>query len=132
MLTAFVYNIPIFDYKLGIVIYDKWEEVGNTLFDDGIRPKAITREEYGASLVGIENGQVRSIPHESEHVKNNLWRYIGYSPQRDNDEVDAYVVAYIARKILHIYYKHVASKGLPDTINNTIEPINRSILPRVG
>ena len=36
-----------------------------------------------------------SIAHESEHIKNAIWRYIGYEPQRDNDEVDAYLLTYI-------------------------------------
>lgn len=28
-----------------------------------------------------------SIVHEAEHIKNHIWQYIGYTPQRDNDEV---------------------------------------------
>ena len=24
-------------------------------------------------------------------IKNSIWRYIGYTPQEDNDEVDAYL-----------------------------------------
>lgn len=42
-------NIPIFDYKLTIVIFDKWEEVKH-LFDGGPEPRAITKTSYGASL----------------------------------------------------------------------------------
>jgi hypothetical protein len=38
------------------------------------------------------------IAHESEHIKNAIWRYIGYEPQRDNDEVDAYLLTYIYNK----------------------------------
>lgn len=47
-----------------------------------------------------------SIVHEAEHVKNRIWEYIGYTPQRDNDEVDAHLLTYIYDKIASIFYKH--------------------------
>lgn len=31
------------------------------------------------------------------------WIYI---PQRDNDEVDAYLITYIYKKIVDVFYKH--------------------------
>ena len=43
---------------------------------------------------------------ESEHIKNAIWRYIGYEPQRDNDEVDAYLLTYIYNKITDVFCKH--------------------------
>lgn len=33
-------------------------------------------------------------------------RYIGYTPQEDNDEVDAYLITYIYDKIVSVFYKH--------------------------
>jgi hypothetical protein len=44
--------------------------------------------------------------HESEHIKNAIWEYIGYTPQTGNDEVDAYLIAYIYKKIMEVYNKH--------------------------
>ena len=44
--------------------------------------------------------------HEAEHVKNLIWEYIGYRPQADNDEVDAYLLTYIYNKITDVFYKH--------------------------
>lgn len=38
--------------------------------------------------------------------KNSIWRYIGYTPQEDNDEVDAYLITYIYDKITSVFYKH--------------------------
>lgn len=35
-----------------------------------------------------------------------IWRYIGYTPQEDNDEVDAYLITYIYDKIVSVFYKH--------------------------
>lgn len=54
MVTQRKINIPIFDYKLTIVIFDKWEEVEH-LFDGGPEPRAITKTRYGASLVAINS-----------------------------------------------------------------------------
>lgn len=105
MVTQKKIIIPIFDYKLTIVIFDKWDEVSH-LFDDGPEPKAITRTQYGASLVAVNSKRGSSIIHEAEHVKNAIWSYIGYTPQRDNDEVDAYLITYIYNKITDVFYKH--------------------------
>lgn len=42
MITKKKINIPIFDYKLTIVIFDYWDEVKDW-FDDGPEPRAITK-----------------------------------------------------------------------------------------
>jgi hypothetical protein len=39
-----------------------------------------------------------------------IWQYIGYTPQRDNDEVDAYLLTYIYNKITQVFYKHKDDK----------------------
>ena len=33
-------------------------------------------------------------------------------PQRDNDEVDAYVITYIYNKIVDAFYKHLGKGGI--------------------
>ena len=76
------------------------------LFDGGPEPRAITKTRYGVSLVAINSKKGDSIIHEAEHIKNAIWSYIGYSPQRDNDEVDAYLIAYIYKRIIEVYSKH--------------------------
>lgn len=110
MVTQRKINIPIFDYKLTIVIFDKWEEVEH-LFDGGPEPRAITKTRYGASLVAINSKKGDSIIHEAEHIKNAIWSYIGYSPQRDNDEVDAYLIAYIYKRIMELFQRKLTRWG---------------------
>lgn len=105
MITQKKMIVPIFDYKLTIVIYDKWSEVEH-LFDGGPEPKAITATQHGAALVAVNSKRGSSIIHEAEHIKNAIWRYIGYTPMRDNDEVDAYLLTYIYNKITDVFYKH--------------------------
>jgi hypothetical protein len=105
MITKKKMIIPIFDYRLTVIIFDKWEEV-SYLFDGGPEPKAITASGHGVSMVAVNSKRGSSIIHEAEHVKNALWRYIGYTPMRDNDEVDAYLLTYIYNKITDVFYKH--------------------------
>ena len=113
MITKRKCIIPIFDYKLSIVIFDKWDEIRNYMdYDDFQEPaKAITLSTHGASLVAVNAKNGSSIVHEAEHIKNHIWNYIGYRPQADNDEVDAYVVTYIYNKIVKVYYEHLEAIG---------------------
>lgn len=105
MVTTKKKIIPIFNYKLTIIIYDLWNEV-SSLFDDGPEPRAVTKHTYGAALVAINSKHGSSIVHEAEHIKNLIWDYIGYTPQIDNDEVDAYLIKYIYEKIVEVFYRH--------------------------
>lgn len=105
MITQKKITIPIFDYRLTIIIFDKWEEVEN-LFDGGPEPRAITKTQYGSSIVAVNSKRGSSIVHEAEHVKNAIWEFIGYTSQIDNDEVDAYLITYIYEKIVEVFYKH--------------------------
>ena len=105
MITRKKMNIPIFDYGLTVIVYDDWDEIKH-LFDGNPEPKAITRFKYGAALVAVNANYGSSIVHEAEHVKNAIWEYIGYKPMADNDEVDAYLLTYIYKKITDVYYKH--------------------------
>lgn len=109
MITQKKMIIPIFDYKLTVLIYDSWSEVRD-YFDDDEEPRGITKSWYGASLVAVNSKYAASIVHEAEHVKNEMWNYIGYRPQADNDEVDAYVITYLYNKMADVYYKHLGKK----------------------
>ena len=78
--------------------------------EDPTEANAITISAYGASLVAVNSRRGSSIVHEAEHIKNHIWQYIGYTPQRDNDEVDAYLLTYIYDKITQVFYKHKDNK----------------------
>lgn len=55
MITQKKIIIPIFNYKLTIVIFDKWKELDKFLPADEmeIEANAITIHNYGASLVAV-------------------------------------------------------------------------------
>jgi hypothetical protein len=114
MITKKKLVVPIFEYKLTIIIFDDWRELEPYLPEEEFKvpAKAITLSQYGASMVMIDAKHGSSIVHEAVHVKNHIWNYIGYRPQADNDEVDAYVITYIYNKIVDVYYKHLDSIGV--------------------
>lgn len=72
MITKRRINIPIFNYRLLIIIYDKWEEVKD-MHRGNVEPKAFTRIfPDGYSMVVINSKEEASIIHEAEHVKNAM------------------------------------------------------------
>ena len=78
MITQRKINIPIFDYKLTIVITDTWEEVKSKLPDqsidlDSTRAVTFSNKSIGASFVAVRSDCQSSIVHESIHRINNLW-----------------------------------------------------------
>jgi hypothetical protein len=109
MITQKKMIIPIFGYRLTVVIYDKWDEVKHLDYntkDEKSAPSGFTTYKDGAALVAINSKRGSTIVHEAEHVKNLIWDYIGYTPIATNDEVDAYLLTYIYEKITDVFYKH--------------------------
>lgn len=112
MITQKRVIIPIYNYKLTVVIFDKWQELEGFLSKEDYEEEsnAIVIHQHGVSLVAINSKRGSSIVHEAEHIKNHIWQYIGYTSQRDNDEVDAYLLTYIYDKITQVFYKHKDNK----------------------
>lgn len=113
MITKKRVNIPIFNYTIIIVIFDKWEELENTLdydiFKEGSSRGITINYEYH-SLVCINKKHYSTIVHEAGHLVNAIWRHIGYEPSRDNDEPSQYLLTYIFEKMLEVYNKHITNK----------------------
>lgn len=104
MITQRKVMIPIFDYKLTIVIYD-----------DGPEPRAVTRHTYGAALVAINSKHGSSIVHEAEHVKNLIWDYIGYIPQSAT-----YADVYVALNAQYHDYCELLKAWFGDNIDTKV------------
>ena len=47
-----------------------------------------------------------TVAHECVHLKNCIWKYIGYKPEANNDEVDAYLVEYLFDQVSKVVAKH--------------------------
>lgn len=101
MITRRKIRIPIFNYLVDTVIFDNWSDLEGILDDDIYREggsRGITVNYGHKSLVCINKKHYSTIVHESGHVVNSIWRYIGYEPSRDNDEPSQYLLTYIFEK----------------------------------
>lgn len=106
MITKKTIKVPLYPCKLEIIIYDEPNEV-EILRDR--RRTDVGFCDYNNSWItmGVQsNVGVSVITHESHHAKNSIWSFIGYTPQNDNDEVDAYLIGWIAKQVTDLYYKH--------------------------
>lgn len=109
MITRKRINIPIFNYTIIIVIFDKWSDLIDILPDNIYHEGSSTgiTVNYGNySLVCIDKKKYSTIVHEAGHLVNSIWRFIGYTPSRDNDEPSQYLLTYIFEKIEEVWKKH--------------------------
>ena len=78
MITQRKTIIPIFNYKLTIVIFDRWEELEGSIPQDEMdtEANAITISAYGASLVAVNSRRGSSIVHGQGIILPFLFAYI--------------------------------------------------------
>lgn len=106
MITKKTIKVPIYDYKVIIVVADTWEEAHEMYSDIEDDGRACVVEYSNYSIIAIPPHQPESIVHECVHLKNCIWNYIGYKPMSNNDEVDAYLVEYLFNQVLKVVDKH--------------------------
>ena len=107
MITKKTFKVPLYPFKIEVIIYDDIKEV------EKYRPN---RKGYSSFCDGFEDGFIRIgiysksggsfIAHECHHAKSYIWEIIGYKPIADNDEVDAYLIAWISKAVTDVFYKH--------------------------
>lgn len=110
MVTNKKIQVPIYDFTIYVTIFDKWEEIKK--YHEG----ALEDEREGFILINdtdatklrlFVNVECPScIMHEIIHVKNIIFDVIGHTSNRYNDEPEAYLVQYLYKKIVEVYYKH--------------------------
>lgn len=106
MLTKKTIKVPIYDYKVIIVVADTWEEVHKMYPDIEDEGRACVLECSDYSIIAVPPHQPECVVHECVHLKNCIWNYIGYKPIPNNDEVDAYLVEYLFNEVLKVVKKH--------------------------
>lgn len=110
-------EVPIFNIPLDICIYDSRQDVLDYMsnYDDSVNEiiasslscKGFTIYNKRCLMVFIHSDSgVSTIAHESLHIKNCIFKAIGQECSVDNDEIDSYLVGYIAKEITDIYWKH--------------------------
>lgn len=109
MITKRKHLVPIFDYVVKILIFDDWEDLKPFIPDEiyKIPSRGVTIEYEDYCIVCCSPKYKSSIVHEAGHIKNLVWKSIGYTPIRDNDEVDQYLHTYIYNVIMRVLDKHL-------------------------
>lgn len=109
MITKRKIKIPIFNYLMIVIIFDNWDDlqthISKEIFD--IPSKGVTIDYDTYCVICCSPKHKSTLVHESGHIKNLIWKYIGYTPQRDNDEVDQYLQTYIYEEIVKVMNKHL-------------------------
>ena len=110
MLTKKRKIIPIFNYYMTIMSFDKWEDLKGNIPDDiyADPSRGLTIDYDTSCIVCCTPKHQSSVVHEAGHIKNMVWKFIGYTPQRDNDEVDQYLHTYIYEEIMKVLNNHIA------------------------
>lgn len=109
MITKRKHLVPIFEYPIVIIIFDYWEELKDYIPEDIFKePSRGVTIDYGDyCVVCCTPKYATSIVHEAGHIKNLIWKYIGYTPMIDNDEVDQYLHTYLYEQINKVLKKHL-------------------------
>lgn len=114
MITKRIIKVPIYDYKVTIVVTDSREEAKSIYPNIGDDADGIVLEDKNYSVIIIPPNNPSTIVHECEHLKNCIWSYIGQKTDSTNDEADAYLVEYLFKQVSKVVAKH-NSKKLLDT-----------------
>lgn len=113
MLTEKSFIVPIYDFKVEVVVFDDLSEAQKRypeFMSEGT--KACTVEYFNCSKVKVivPSYKYASVVHELEHAKNLIWKAKGYKSHEDNDEVDAYLIEYLYDRVDKIIRKHLATQ----------------------
>lgn len=107
MITKRKIKIPIFRVSLLIVVVDDMNEclqIDSKV--DTASDSCVVDYNDGRVTIFVTGKDLSVVAHECLHVKNSIWYRIGYKPQADNDEVDAYLLDYIFNEVKKVIDKH--------------------------
>lgn len=111
MITETNFEVPIFHFKVEVVVFDKLEEARAKypeFLPEGSDACTVEYVNVSRAKVIIPSKNYVCVIHELEHIKNLIWKVKGYIPQEDNDEVDAYLIEYLYERIDKIIKKHLS------------------------
>ena len=112
MISKKRFKVPIYNFIIDVCIFDKLEECKGLIPDEELTKPFLgltCSNSGGYIIVCIDSKSKSTVIHEVEHIKNEIWCNIGYTPQINNDEPDAYLVTFLYEKIIQIFNKHISS-----------------------
>lgn len=109
MLTRRVKGVPLYPVRLCVMIYDEVDDLPYCYRE--LAHGSVGFYHCGSDLREFllavrSGGDMGTIAHESEHVKNKIFAAIGYETDNMNDEVDAYLLGWIVMFVLDVYKLH--------------------------
>ena len=113
MITKKTINVPIYDYRIYVTIFDDEEEFRENYSKYVDASCTACTLEYSGQCrceLVIPSNDYSLVVHELEHVKNLIWKSKGYKPQADNDEPDAYLIGWLFEQVDKIIKKHLSAK----------------------
>lgn len=111
-MTKGKFKIPIYDFTVEVYVFDHIEEAVDKfpgLVDNEMLGCTIEHVNSPRCRLVIPSNRMSTVVHELEHVKNIVWKYIGYEVKVGNDEPDAYLMSYLFEQVEKILKKHLAS-----------------------
>ena len=111
MITETNFEVPIFHFKVEVVVFDKLDEAKvkySEFLPEGADACTVEYVNASRAKVIIPSNNYVCVVHELEHIKNLIWKAKGYKPKEDNDEVDAYLIEYLFEIIDKIIKKHLS------------------------
>lgn len=110
MLIEKTIQLPIFSYKIKVVLSDTKDEIKNKYPEMDETCSACTLEyrdcNFCRVLLVLDDYFISNMAHELVHAKNCLYRYINQYCDRDNDEIEAYILGYLVSEITKIQNKY--------------------------
>lgn len=113
MITEGRFNVPIYDFKVEVTVFDTPEEARKK-YSEWITGTCLgcTVEYFSGDKCKliIPSYNMSTVIHELEHVKNLIWKYREIKTILENDEPDAYLIGFLFEKVEKILKRHLASK----------------------
>lgn len=113
MITEKSFIVPIYDFKVEVAVFDNLKEAQEKFPDfmtEGTKACTVEYFHDGKCKLIVPSYKYANMIHELEHAKNLIWKAKDYQPQRDNDEVDAYLLEYLYERVDKIIRKHLATQ----------------------
>lgn len=109
MITKKIIKVPIFEFKLRVVVFDDTKEAIEWCpewFKEGYSALTLEHIDCSKATIIIPSKYYGSTVHELEHVKNLIFKAKGIKPDINNDEVDAYLIGWLYEQVDKIVKRH--------------------------
>jgi len=103
-------RVPIYDYKFDIIWCEDHEALQKIFPDKEFPPEmdaGVLRTDGYAHMtfISADKPSPAIIGHESKHIVNDLFLYVGQELDRQNDEAECYLLTWIVAEVCKFFEK---------------------------